>query len=137
MPLVLGGVETSRPQTIVWDTQNPQEHIEALARVNELFKQGFTYKDVNPLEGTISMTPPPRDPNKGLFRILTENGDDRVVWDRRSGPQVKDAYKQFNELAAKGYTAYAVTATGDRGHKITEFDPALEEIIMVPSTMPG
>lgn len=83
------------------------------------------------------MDPPTRDPNQGLFRILSESGDDHVVWDRRDAAQVKDAYKKFNELIKKGYTAYATTSAGKKSHRIDDFDPSLEEIILVPKTIPG
>lgn len=135
MPLVLGGVETARPQTIVWDNVIPAEVVEAQQRISELKTQGFVLRTME--EGEAVLDPPPKDPNIGVFRILSDKGDERLVWDRRSGPEVKDAYKKFGELLKKGYTAYAVDMAGDRGHKITEFDPALEEIILVPGTVPG
>lgn len=135
MPLMLGGTETERNQTVVWDTLLPDEDRDAKAQIARLLNTGFVLSRVS--DGEVVLAAPTKDAHQGVFRILTENGDDRLVWDRRSGPEVKDAYKTFNDLAAKGYTAYAVTASGQRGHKITEFDPALEEIIMVPSTMPG
>lgn len=47
-------------------------------------------------------------------------------------------------LLKKGYTAFAMLASGKRGHKITDFDPALQEILfsnrevlLVPPTIPG
>lgn len=135
MPLVLGGVETQRPQAVVWDPLNADEANDAAKRVADLIKQGFNL--MTTVAGEALLTPPKKDPNFGVFRILSKEGDERLVWDRRAGPEIKDAYKKFNSLIASGYSAYAVNAAGQKGHKITEFDPALEEIIMVPSTMPG
>lgn len=142
MPLSIGGVETARRQVVLWDSDNECEHIEAMERIDRLKRAGFSVvKDHN---GEVVLEPPPRDPNVGCFRILSDNGDDRIVWDRRIADQVKDAFKKFKELMKKGYTAYAIRRDGSRGHKITEFDPGLEEIILgageavlVPSTVPG
>lgn len=142
MPLQLGGVETERKQVVVWDTDDPVQCQDAVDRVASLTKDGFivAYKDT----GEITLEPPKRDSNIGVFRVLSQNGDDRVIWDRRDKNQVKEAFQKFRELLSKGYTAYAATPDGKRGHKITAFDPGLQEIILgageailVPRTVPG
>lgn len=146
MPLSLGGVSTERNQVITFDPNSQQETADAMARMIELGKQGF--RETGRSDGKVVMSPPDRDPCQGLMRILSENGDDRVVWDRRDPGQVKEAYQKFKELLAKGYTAYSVMADGKKGHKIEDFDPGMEEvfmsevpapreIVMVPKTMPG
>ena len=135
MPLQLGGVETLRPQVISWDPTFYDQLVEAQKEITKLKDQGFTidYEE----DGEARLIPPEKNPNHGVFRILSQNGDDRIVWDRRIKDQVKEAFKKFKELIKRGYTAYAATSTGNRGHKITEFDPSLEEIILVPRTVPG
>ncbi|MHA2280073.1 MAG: hypothetical protein ACXAC5_04250 [Promethearchaeota archaeon] len=142
MPLQLGGVETKRRQVVVWDTEDPEQLRDATDRIASLKKSGFTVTSTD--EGETTLEPPKRDPNIGVFRILSQNGDDRVIWDRRDKHQVKEAFQKFKELLDKGYTAYAATADGRRGHKITAFDPGLQEIILgageailVPRTVPG
>jgi predicted Rdx family selenoprotein len=143
MPLQLGGVETKRRQVVVWDEKDLTQCLDAADKIEDLLKSGFTVssKDV----GEVTLTPPARDPNIGVFRILSQNGDDRVIWDRRDAGQVKEAFEKFRELLTKkGYTAYAATEDGKRGHKITAFDPGLEEVILgageailVPKTAAG
>jgi ABC-type glycerol-3-phosphate transport system substrate-binding protein len=135
MPLQLGGVDTMRPQVISWDPTIYDQLTEAAEEIKRLENQGFTidYEE----DGEARLIPPAKDPNVGVFRILSQNGDDRIVWDRRIKDQVKEAFKKFKELIAKGYAAYAATSDGNRGHKITEFDPGLEEIILIPKTVPG
>jgi len=142
MPLQIGGVETKRKQVIVWDPSDKHQLRDAMNRVLELKNEGFNVLSND--DGEIVMSPPGRDPNIGLFRILSQNGDDRVIWDRRNKDQVREAFQKFRELLDKGYTAYAATPDGGRGHKITAFDPGLEEIILgageailVPKTVPG
>jgi hypothetical protein len=135
MPLQLGDASHERAQLVVWDTQSVQETLEASKKSEELQARGFTISRVD--VGRIELLPPARNPNQGMFRILSQNGDDHVVWDRRDANQVREAYKKFKELKDKGYTAFATTSDGKKGHRIDDFDPSLEEIILVPNTMPG
>jgi hypothetical protein len=152
MPLQLGGVETARRQVVPWNPEIPAECNDAKARVAELRNQGFLV--IKEEDGEVTLDPPERADDQGLFRILSQNGDDRVIWDRRDKNQVKEAFLKFKELMKKGYTAYVTKRDGSRGHRITEFDPGLEEIILgadlgngkrgpageatlVPKTVPG
>jgi hypothetical protein len=142
MPLQLGGVETKRRQVVVWDIKDPDQHSDAMDKIVDLKNEGFTISSGE--IGEVTLDPPKRDPNIGVFRILSQNGDDRVIWDRRCKDQVKEAFQKFKELLEKGYTAYAASPDGKRGHKITAFDPGLQEIILgageailVPKTVPG
>lgn len=142
MTLQLGGVETKRPQVIVWNPDVYEEGTEARGRIAGLKRCGFSVRCKT--QGEVVLDPPARGEHIGLFRVLSDNGDDRVIWDRRIKKQVKEAFTKFRELLKKGFTAYAVHRDGSRGHKITEFDPGLQEIILgageavlVPKTMPG
>jgi hypothetical protein len=136
MPLQLGGVETLRAQSVIWDVCINEQCLEATTRIKELEKLGFT-KCQDAYPGYVTLDPPKKDPHIGVFRIISQNGDDRVIWDRREPKEVKEAFQKFKDLVSKGYVAYAATSDGRKGHKITEFDPGLEEVIFVPKTKPG
>jgi len=125
--LKLGGIETDRPQTVVWNPEVYDEIKEARERVADLEKQGYVLREKDDSQAILD--PPKRDDNIGVFRILSQNGDDRLIWDRRDKEQVKEAFKKFKEYLKDDYTAYAVRSDGSRGHKLTEFDHRLEEII--------
>ena len=142
MPLQLGGVETSRPIIVTWNPDIAAEAKDALARRAKLEGQGF--KTTREVPGEVHLEPPPTGPTIHVFRILSQNGDERVVWNRNDPKQVREAFRKFKELLAKGYSAFATLASGKRGHKITEFDPGLQEIllssremVLVPPTIPG
>ena len=135
MPLQLGGVETERPKLITWDTECSTQSKEAQEEIQRLKKQGFKTNTVE--SGWVQMSPPPKPANLGVMRILSKNGDDRLTWDRGNPGEIKDAYKKFKDFVKKGYQAFAVMATGGKGHKLDDFDPLMEEIIMVPGTVPG
>lgn len=69
----------------------------------------------------------------GLFRILTaEDGDKRVVWNRMSVNEIREAEEMFNNLVAEGMVPYEVGPNGGRGGVMAEFDPIAEEILFAP-----
>jgi hypothetical protein len=136
MPLQLGGVETTRPQTITWDPSCPKQTEESERRYAALAAQGYRLRRPHPA-GEMTLDPPPRGPDIGVFRVLSPAGDERYTWDRTNPDEVRDAFAKFKDYLGRGYTAYAATSAGKKGHKITEFDPALGEVIMVPKTLPG
>jgi len=135
MPLQLGGASTERPQILAFDPRSNSERAEARRMARTLESRGFSVRERSP--GKIILEPPRRDPHQGVFRVLSENGDDRIVWDRRDPGQVREAFEKFGDFLKKGYTAYATLSSGKKGHRIEDFDPGMEEIILVPGTMPG
>lgn len=135
MPLQMGNISTHRDQVILFDPTNVAEKMEAENKAINLLKAGFLLGEKS--EGKIEIKHPKRDSNQGLFRILSENGDDHVVWDRRDPAQVREAFAKFKDFQDKGYTAYATNSDGKKGHKLEDFDPGLEEIILIPATKPG
>lgn len=135
MPLSLGDASTERPHVITFDPASPAESKEAKDTMDRLVERGFKINKES--YGEVTLIPPPRNPNEGVFRVLSENGDDRIVWDRTKPSQVREAFDKFKDFLKRGYTAYASLISGKKGHKLDDFDPGLEEVILVPSTMPG
>ena len=75
---------------------------------------------------------------RGVMKILSTSGDDRITWDPRYQEEVEFARKQFNELLAKGYLAFLVDKKDKtQGRKITEFTPLAGELIMTPPMRGG
>jgi len=72
---------------------------------------------------------------KKILKILSDKGDERVVWDRDNGREAKQAKKRFEKLLKEKYLAFSVDAKGKKNRKITEFDVDAEEILMVPPTV--
>lgn len=72
-----------------------------------------------------------------VLKILTPNGDDRIVWDKDNGPEAMEAKDKFHELIKKGYKAFSVDQGGKRKRHIKEFDVEAEEILMIPETAKG
>jgi hypothetical protein len=64
-------------------------------------------------------------------------GDLKQIWDADNAEEVKAAQDAYDRLIKKGYKAFAVKKSGDKGELITKFDPELEKIIMVPPISGG
>lgn len=135
MPLQMGGIETERPKLIIWDTDSTEESKEAKCEISRYERLGFRVSTAK--AGHVKLVPPPKRPGLSVMRVLTDNGDDRLTWDRSKPTEIKDAIKKFKDFLSKGYKAFAVMANGQKGHRLDDFDPLMEEIIMVPSTVPG
>jgi len=129
---------------IVWDKCRLLEIDEAKKRYREFKKEGYvtTLEDkttvidrFNPtLEVIVILA---KKITRNVIKILTEKGDDRIVWDKENGPEAKQAKNKFNELIDKGYKAYSVNKNSKKNRKISEFDIDAEEILMIPETVRG
>lgn len=137
MPLQMHTEEdyTSRPTIVAWDHNVDTESREALSQIADYLGRGFRVLSEGP--GEVRFAPPPRPMNLGIMRVLTKNGDDRITWDRGNEEEIAEAITKFDELKAKGYTAFSVTSDGKKGHEIDLFDPGAEEVLMVPQTRPS
>lgn len=74
--------------------------------------------------------------------IMGTDGHTTLAWDPSDEESVQAARETFERLLGEGFQAFAVSS--GRGHeavkgdrKITEFDPSLEEVIMVPKVAGG
>ena len=72
--------------------------------------------------------------------VELQKGHDEIEWDIHDFKSIKRAKKMFDKMKKKGYQAFFVLREDGqtkKGNKITKFDPALEEIIMVPPVSGG
>ena len=73
----------------------------------------------------------------GELRCMSSLGDTKVIWDPKNDDEVEAAEEQFNTLIDKGFSAFEVKKGGDKGKKITKFNPNAGKIIMVPEIVGG
>lgn len=72
------------------------------------------------------------------FAVMGTTGDTKTIWDKNEPAEVEIARQAFESLKAKGYTAFRVTGKdGEKGEKMTEFDPDAERVILVAPLMGG
>jgi hypothetical protein len=69
--------------------------------------------------------------------IVVESGDTKLIWNIENDTEVGVAEAAFKKLTKKGFTAFSVKKNGDPGSKITEFDPSLEKMILIPQMQGG
>jgi hypothetical protein len=68
---------------------------------------------------------------------MGQAGDVKTTWNKANADEVASARKVFEEMRSKGYFAFNVTRTGDKGEQITAFDPNAELLIMAPPMRGG
>jgi len=80
----------------------------------------------------------------GMLRVMSRNGDDRVVWDVKKAEvgdldaqqAVREAERIFATERARGATAFKVE-TGKPPMRLDSFDQTAEQIVMVPRVVGG
>lgn len=73
----------------------------------------------------------------GELRVMGGAGDTKVMWDAEQDAEVENARRTFDELTGRGYAAFAVRRSGEKGERVREFDPAAEKLILVPQIAGG
>lgn len=73
----------------------------------------------------------------GEMRVLDHTGDTKIIWDSENRTEVEHARKTFDELAAKGFSAFSVKKDGEKGSRLSKFDPEEEKMILVPALRGG
>lgn len=71
------------------------------------------------------------------LHVLDHTGDTRTLWNPENQAEVDAAKETFTRLKKKGYLAYSVDESGERGEVIREFDPTAGRIIMAPQLVGG
>lgn len=80
----------------------------------------------------------------GMLRVLSRRGDDRVEWDvglvatgdPEASAAVREAERIFAAQRARGATAFKVQKDL-APTRIEKFDPAVEQIVIVPRVIGG
>jgi len=73
----------------------------------------------------------------GSLEVMDRTGDTKLIWDHNNADEVAAAKKTFKDLRAKGFVAYAVKGSGEKGKVVTEFDHSEERIILSPPMAGG
>ena len=74
---------------------------------------------------------------RGLLAVMDQTGDTKITWDSRNADEVAAARKTFDDLKAKGFTAYSVDDEGGKHEVLHKFDPSARKIIMSPRMVGG
>jgi hypothetical protein len=104
------------------------------AKYDSLLKGDYVKTIANGLDFFVGEPPKDLDKTrKSFFEIIdVRAGDVKLMWDRTKADEVEAAQSTFDKLIKKGYAAFLVKDNdGNKGEKITKFDPNAERIIMI------
>jgi hypothetical protein len=73
----------------------------------------------------------------GEMNIMDESGHRQVNWSMSNAKEIAAAQKTFDRLVKQGYAAFGATKASDPKHAMKTFDPAMEEVVMVPRIVGG
>lgn len=77
-------------------------------------------------------------PKTYTFSILGPTGHERLVWNRFSPEESKEAQSKFYELVDKGYQMFATLTSGKKSNRrLFRFDPRVEEVVCIPPIAGG
>ena len=73
----------------------------------------------------------------GEMSVIGQKGDTKIIFDSNNPVEVEHARKTFDELTKKGFSAFSVKRDGEKGKRMSEFDPEEEKMILVPMMRGG
>lgn len=73
----------------------------------------------------------------GEMSIMDRSGHKELKWDMDKLEEIAVAKETFDTLLKKGYSAFGSKEKAAAKHTLTEFDPTMEEVVMVPKTVGG
>jgi hypothetical protein len=73
----------------------------------------------------------------GEMSVMDSSGHKQLKWNTDKWDEVAAAKETFDNLVEKGYSAFASKKRMEAKHTIKEFDPTMEEMVMVPRTVGG
>lgn len=75
---------------------------------------------------------------KGVMGIIGASGDTKIFWSKKNKDEIENARRTFEELVnKKKFAAFSVTKMGRKSKKVTEFDPKLQKLILIPPIQGG
>lgn len=69
--------------------------------------------------------------------VMDQTGHTTTAWDPGVPAEVAAARATFDAMTAKGYQAFHVGRRGQQSERMTTFDPAAEQMILVPQLQGG
>jgi hypothetical protein len=73
----------------------------------------------------------------GVMNIMDDTGHRQLHWDMSNAKEIAAAQKTFDRLVRQGHAAFGATHRSDLKQAITSFDPAMEELVIVPRIVGG
>ncbi|TFW10311.1 hypothetical protein E4K72_01565 [Oxalobacteraceae bacterium OM1] len=78
-----------------------------------------------------------RGSRTGQMNIMDRSGHKELTWDTEKLEEILEAQQTFDALMRKGYTAFGSKDKAETKRLVREFDPTMEEMVLVPKTVGG
>ena len=73
----------------------------------------------------------------GAMKIMDSSGHRQLEWNMSNAKEIAAAQKTFDRLIKQGYAAFGSTTGSTAKQAVTTFDPATDELVMVPRIVGG
>lgn len=73
----------------------------------------------------------------GVMNIMDRSGHKQLTWSTDRLDEIVEAKETFDALMKKGYSAFGANQKEEAKHLIKEFDPTVEEMVLVPKIVGG
>ena len=73
----------------------------------------------------------------GEMSIMDRSGHTELKWTVDRLDEIATAKETFDRLVGKGYSAFGSKTKAESKRVITEFDPTMEQVVMVPRIVGG
>jgi len=73
----------------------------------------------------------------GEMSIMDRSGHKQLKWNTDKLEEIAAAKETFDSLIKEGYSAFGSKTKAETKHTIKEFDPTMEDVVMVPRTVGG
>ena len=75
---------------------------------------------------------------KGVMGIIGATGDTKIFWNKKNKDEIENVKRTFEELVGKKkFAAFSLSKMGRKSKKVTEFDPNLQKLILIPPIAGG
>lgn len=75
---------------------------------------------------------------KGVIGVLNSSGDTKLFWNKKNAEEVENARQMFDKLVkGKKFAAFEISQMGKKSKKVTEFNPNLQKLILIPPMAGG
>lgn len=73
----------------------------------------------------------------GEMNIMDRSGHKQMRWNTDKLDEILAAKETFDSLVKEGYSAFGSKTKTEAKHLVKEFDPTMEELVVVPRTVGG
>lgn len=73
----------------------------------------------------------------GVMNIMDRSGHKQLTWSTDRLDEIVEARETFDALMKKGYSAFGANQKEETKYLIKEFDPTVEEMVLVPKIVGG